>query len=248
MSWPTGYERILLDEVDSTMAQARRIAPTMTAPTWICALRQTAAKGRRGRAWVNPEGNFSATLAMRPTGGPADAALRSFVAALALFDTFVALTGRAEALSLKWPNDVLLNGGKVAGILLESSGGGPAGSVLSIGIGINLVTAPIAAEVETRALRPVSLLSETGVSLTAEEVLNQLATDFARYEAQFATYGFPPIRAAWLDRAARLGQVITARTGTSETTGTFETVDEQGQIVIKTAKGRVAIPAADVFF
>jgi BirA family biotin operon repressor/biotin-[acetyl-CoA-carboxylase] ligase len=81
-----------------------------------------------------------------------------------------------------------------------------------------------------------------------EDFLTELAAAFARYETQFLTYGFEPIRTAWLDRAARLGEVITARTATSETVGTFETVDANGNLVLNTAKGRVAIPAADVYF
>ncbi|WP_108886515.1 biotin--[acetyl-CoA-carboxylase] ligase [Pseudoprimorskyibacter insulae] len=248
MAWPEGYGRRVLAEVDSTNAEAVRIAGGLAGPEWICALRQTAARGRRGRAWVNPEGNFAATLVMRPSGTPADAALRSFVASLALFDAFVALTGRTDGLSLKWPNDVLLNGGKVAGILLESVGGAGGLSHLAIGIGVNLRAAPSVAEVETGAVRPVSLLDETGIAVTPEDFLDALAEAFATHEARFATYRFAPIREAWLARAARLGEEITARTGTSETRGRFETVDGQGNLVLKTAGGRVAIAAADVFF
>lgn len=246
--WPAGYGLHILDTVDSTLNEAARIAPTLTGPVWIMAHMQTAARGRRGRAWKNPKGNLAATLVLRPQDGPERAALRSFVAALALFDACVAVTGRAEGLSLKWPNDVLLNGGKLAGILLESAGQGTNLSYLSIGIGVNLAQAPDASDVEDRALRPVSLLSETGVTISAEDFLTELAAAFARYEAQFSTYGFDPIRTAWLDRAARLGQVITARTATSETSGTFETVDASGNLVLNTAKGRVSIPAAEVFF
>ena len=75
-----------------------------------------------------------------------------------------------------------------------------------------------------------------------------LAEAFARYEHQFSTYGFEPIRTEWLARAAKLGEVITARTANSETEGTFETVDANGNLVLNTAKGRVSIPAADIFF
>ena len=88
--------RRVLAEVDSTMAEATRMAPTLAGPVWVCALRQTAARGRRGRAWISPEGNFAATLALPVTEAPGTVALRSFVAALALFDAVVALTGRAD--------------------------------------------------------------------------------------------------------------------------------------------------------
>ncbi len=246
--WPQGYGLHVLQQVDSTLNEAARIAPTATGPVWIMAHHQTAARGRRGRAWANPKGNLAATLLMRPDGNPEQAALRSFVAALALFDACVAVTGRAQGLSLKWPNDVLLNGGKLAGILLESTGQGKGVMHLSIGVGVNLSEAPAADKVEPGAVRPVSLLSETGAQVSPEDFLTELAAAFARYESQFTTYGFDPIRTAWLSRAARLGEVITARTASSETVGTFETVDAGGNLVLNTAKGRVSIPAADVYF
>lgn len=246
--WPQGYGKRVLDQVDSTLNEAARIAPTLSGPEWIMARCQTAARGRRGRAWTQAQGNLAATLVMRPVGEAKQAALRSFVAALALFDACVAVTGRAEGLSLKWPNDVLLNGGKLAGILLESTGHGAGVAHLAIGIGVNLADAPGADRVEPGAVRPVSLVSETGAQVEPELFLTELAAAFARYEAQFLTYGFAPIRSAWLARAARLGEVITARTATSETVGTFETVDADGNLVLNTAQGRVSIPAAEVYF
>ncbi len=246
--WPQGYGLHVLQTVDSTLNEASRIAPTATGPVWIMAYNQTAARGRRGRAWANPVGNLAATLLMRPHGNPEQAALRSFVAALALFDGCVAVSGRSDGLSLKWPNDVLLNGGKLAGILLEGTGQGRDLSHLAIGIGVNLSQSPPTDALEEGAVRPVSLLSETGADVMPEDFLTELAAAFARYETQFVTYGFEPIRTAWLDRAARLGEVITAKTATSETVGTFETVDAGGNLVLNTAKGRVAIPAADVYF
>ncbi|SNS80999.1 biotin--[acetyl-CoA-carboxylase] ligase [Tropicimonas sediminicola] len=247
-AWPAGYDRLVLPQVDSTMAEAARRAPTLAGPTWILALEQTAGRGRRGRAWVAPSGNFAATLVMHPAEGASQAALRSFTTALALFDAFVAVTGRAEPFALKWPNDVLLNGGKVAGILLESASNGPNLSFLSVGVGVNLSAAPEAAQLEPGALRPVSLLEETGARVTPEEFLDALAPAFARHEARLTTYGFAPIREAWLARAARLGETITARTGTETVTGIFETVDATGNIVLATPAGRRAIPAADIFF
>lgn len=248
LRWPAGVEKRVLAEVDSTNAEAARVAPTLAGPTWILALDQTAARGRRGRAWANPPGNFAATLVMRPTEAPDRVALRSFVAALALRDACVLATGRAEAFALKWPNDVLLNGGKVAGILLESTGSGGTVSHMAIGIGVNLTAAPPVTAVETGALAPVSLHGETGVQIGPEEFLELLAPCYAAREAEFTTHGFAPIRRAWLACAARLREPIRARTMTQEHHGTFETVDEQGALVLKTADGRVALPAADVFF
>jgi BirA family biotin operon repressor/biotin-[acetyl-CoA-carboxylase] ligase len=244
--WPQGTARILLDQVDSTLNEAARRFDTLRGPSWILALHQTAARGRRGRAWVHPAGNFAATLVLPGPIPPATAALRSFVASLALYDAFAAATGRPGSFALKWPNDVLLNGGKVAGMLLETIG--PRGDTLSIGIGVNLAQAPGADQVEPGAVRPVSLISETGVSVSPADFLDLLAPAYARYEAQIATYGFAPIRTAWLDRAARLGKQITARLPAETVTGRFDTVDEQGQLVLSTPQGPRRIAAADVFF
>lgn len=248
MSWPAGYGRRVLAEVDSTNAEAARLAPTLQGPEWILALRQTQGRGRRGRVWTDPQGNFAGTLVLRPDGPPDQVALLSFVAALSLFDACVAVTGRPEVFALKWPNDVLLNGGKLAGILLESTGSAGGVTHLAIGIGVNLQDAPGAAGIEPGALRPVSLLAETGARVTPEEFLDVLAEAFAAWKHRFDTYGFAPIREAWLARAARLGQEITARTQRQTLTGRFETVDERGNLVLAAETGRVAIPAADIFF
>lgn len=236
----------MLDQVDSTLNEAARRIDTLRGPAWILALHQTAARGRRGRAWVHPAGNFAATLVLPGPLQPATAALRSFVASLALYDAFADATARPGSFALKWPNDVLLNGGKVAGMLLETIG--PRGDALSIGIGVNLAQAPGADQVEPGAVAPVSLMSETGVSVSPADFLDLLASAYARYEAQFATYGFAPIRTAWLDRAARLGTQITARLPAEAVTGRFDTVDEQGQLVLSTPQGLRRIAAADVFF
>ncbi|PWE34126.1 biotin--[acetyl-CoA-carboxylase] ligase [Maritimibacter sp. 55A14] len=248
MSWPEGVERRVLDSVDSTNAEAARIADSLAGPCWIMARRQTAARGRRGRAWASPEGNFAATLVLRPAEAPGQAALRSFVAALALRETCAGLTGREAAFSLKWPNDVLLNGGKLAGILLESVGAGGRLTHLAIGIGVNLTAVPPPEAVEPGATPPVALAPETGIRPGQEAFLDALAAAYARWEYQFTTYGFAPIRSAWLAHAARLGQPITARTARETHEGTFETVDETGALVLNGPRGRVAIPAAEVFF
>ena len=247
-NWPEGYAKRVLAEVDSTLDEAKRIAPGLAGPEWILGLKQTKGRGRRGRDWKDPKGNFAGTLVMRPEGDPEQAALRSFVAALALYDACAEVAGRSEGLALKWPNDVLLNGGKVAGILLESVGAGQGVNHLIIGIGVNLVAAPGAGQVEQGAVPPVSLLSETGIRVSPEEFLDLLAAAYDRHETQFTTYGFAPIRTAWLRDAARLGETITARTTAETMTGRFESIDEAGNLILTTAKGQRAIPAADIFF
>jgi BirA family biotin operon repressor/biotin-[acetyl-CoA-carboxylase] ligase len=203
----------------------------------VTADEQTAGKGRRARPWASPRGNLYASLVMP---APADPALRSFVAALALIDALDAVTGLPAALALKWPNDVLLNGGKVAGILLE---GGP--GHLVIGFGVNLIAAP---EVTEATVPPVSVLAETGLRIAPDRLMDALAPAVAAWEARLLAHGFAPLRAAWLARAARIGQPIRARTMREDLHGIFDGIDATGALVLRTAGGVLAIPAADVFF
>lgn len=240
--------RHVLPVTDSTNAHALRQAPHLEGPAWFLGLEQTAGRGRRARAWASPRGNFHATLLMFPKERPDLVALRSFAAALALRDAFVALTGLATSFSLKWPNDVLLNGAKVAGILLEASSTGAGVQALAIGIGVNLIAHPDQSVMEEGALPAVSLLSETGLRVTPEVFLDALAPAFARWEAVLVAQGFAPLREAWLAHAARLGEPIRARTGKDTFHGVFETIDGQGNLILVTATGPMAIPAAEVFF
>ena len=236
--------RLTLPSVDSTNLEAFRQAPHLAGPLWILAGEQTAGRGRRARPWISPPGNFYGTFVQRLDDPPARMGLRSFVAALALYDAFEVLTGAAAiGLALKWPNDVLMNGGKLTGILLEASD-----DLLAIGIGVNLIAAPPADAVEPGAVAPVSLLAETGLRILPETFLDALAPAMARREAQFCAEGFAPIRADWLSHAARLGERIIARTGQTRHEGIFETIDAEGNLILSTGQGRLAIPAADVFF
>lgn len=227
------------------MTEAARRAPDITRPTWIMAKHQTAARGRRGRAWIVPEGNLNATLIFRPEATPAEAAKRSFLAANALYQA-LSIYVSADKLALKWPNDVLLSGGKVAGILLESSGSGPFVNWLSIGIGVNLKHTPEG--VEGAAFAPTSLAAAGGDVVSPKDFLATLADAYATQEAKLMRLGFDRIRDEWLSKAARLGEVITARTGREDVTGIFDSIDRDGNLVLITGTGPRAIPAADIFF
>ncbi|SHE64228.1 BirA family transcriptional regulator, biotin operon repressor / biotin-[acetyl-CoA-carboxylase] ligase [Loktanella atrilutea] len=227
------------------MAEAARIAPTLEAPTWIVADEQTGARGRRGRDWQTPTGNFAATLIYKPNCTAQQAGLRSFMAAVALFEALAMYVDRTK-LSLKWPNDVLLNGGKVAGILLETSGQGPYVDWLAVGIGVNLSHVPPG--IRDASFPPVSLADEGERVPTPKDFLIRLASDYATQEAKLWEFDFEIIRRDWLRHAARLGEVITARTARDEVTGTFETVDNDGNLVLITPEGRRVIPAADIYF
>lgn len=245
--WPAGTGRVRLDTIDSTNAEAmRRATSGAPLPFWLTATTQTAARGRRGRPWSAPAGNFHGSLALAPDGTAAKAALRSFTAALALADTLDALGLAPGEVSLKWPNDVLLRGRKLAGILLESTV--QSGRlVLVIGIGVNLAEAPPAEALEPQATPPIAL-AEIGFAPEPDALLDRLAPALAAREAQLATHGFAPVRADWLARCARLGQPITARLPGEEIHGRLLTVDDTGAVVLDTPGGRRHLPAAEIFF
>lgn len=241
--WPEGLGRVILDAVDSTNAEAARRSDAEAAPFWVMARRQTAGRGRRGRAWDDPPGNFAASLALRPLDGPARLALRSFIAALALAEALEGLTGLRGAFALKWPNDVLLQGGKLSGILLETGPGG----LLVVGIGVNLRHAPPAAP--DAAFPPVALHPATGHDIDPEALLDALAPAFAAWEGRLAAEGFAPVREAWLARAAHLGRPVTARLGNGTVlAGRFDGIGDDGTLRLATAQGMRMIPAAEVFF
>ena len=247
--WPAGVGREIHAALDSTNAEALRRAATGAAgPVWILAQTQTAGRARRGRAWQMQQGNFAASLLMRPEGPPAAAALRSFAAALALDDALVGAGVPRARLTLKWPNDVLLDGRKLAGILLET--GGPVGGPLAlvVGIGVNLVAAPDAGDLEPGAVDPVALGPATGIVLSPEALLDRIAPAFARWEARLQSGGFDALRTPWLARAARLGEPIVARLSGRALSGRFETVDATGALVLVTDTGRVSLPAAEIHF
>ncbi|WP_308917525.1 biotin--[acetyl-CoA-carboxylase] ligase [Jannaschia sp. LMIT008] len=232
MSWPPAVARVHLPRVDSTSAEATRRDP----PVWVLADAQDAARGRRGRAWSTQPGNFAVSLAYRPPGTTADFARRSFVASLALAD---ALDGfGVTGVALKWPNDVLVDGAKVAGILLEV----PRPGLLVVGIGVNLAAAPEAAP---DATAPPGHLD--GIAVPSA-FLDRLAPAYAAWDARLVAHGFDPVRTAWLARAARRGRRIVARLTDRTLTGTFDGIDADGHLRLGPPDGPATIPAADVFF
>lgn len=242
IEWPNGFGRIAFDTIDSTNKEASRRACSLDKPTWIIAAEQTSGVGRRGRKWSSQKGNFCSTLLMPISGDLTSIALHSFVASLALRDSFLHITNKANKFSLKWPNDVLMDGCKVAGILLETCGIGP--SHLSIGIGVNLAVLPEFEKIEGASIPPICL----GVEILPMDFLIILAHFFAIRLKQFNTSGFYGIRLDWLKEAANIGKTITARMPNAEIVGKFVTVDEQGAIILQADDIKHTIHAADIFF
>ena len=197
-----------------------------------------------------PAGNFAATLLLPRPGAALASAQLSFVAALAVDDALHLALGPGSAVcaQIKWPNDNLLNGAKVSGILLESTGRGAQIDALAVGIGVNLVAAPEADQLEPGAMVATSLAAVSGLTITADEFLDLLAPAFDNWWHVHRREGFAPIRDAWLSRAARIDKDITARTGRETLTGRFEGIDDSGAMILVTASARRIIAAADIHF
>ncbi|MEQ9144658.1 MAG: biotin--[acetyl-CoA-carboxylase] ligase [Parvibaculaceae bacterium] len=249
ISLPSGYGLQRFAEIDSTNEEAKRLAAAgEPGPVWIVAETQTAGRGRRGRAWTSPSGNLMCTLLLRPGCSPAKAGELSFVAGLALHDAACTLLpdDAAAKVSLKWPNDLLIDGKKASGILLESeSDGGAEVSWLAIGIGLNLAHFPEDTPYPATSLRAVS-----GETPSVEAALTALAAGFDRWFRRWqAGGGFARVREAWLARARGVGGAVTVRLPEETLEGTFEGIEPDGALRLRLANGTVRlISAGDVFF
>lgn len=244
-AWDFGHALRHFAEIDSTNEEARRLAASgVQGPLWIVADRQTKGRGRRGREWQSLPGNLYATLLLNPASRIAQCAQLSFVAALSAGD-LVSRHAPKAAVRLKWPNDVLADGRKIGGILLEASGmGAGAPDWLAIGFGINLVWYPGDAEFPA-----TSLLGLNAHPPAPRDALAWLAGSWSEWYKVRETRGFAPIRDTWLTRAAGLGERIRARLPGEEAIGVFEGIDETGALILREAQNRVRLIAAgDVFF
>ena len=236
---------LAFDEIDSTSAEARRRAEAgEVGPVWITALRQNAGHGRRGRAWETGSGNLAATLLMTTDKPPAEAAQVSFVAALAVAG-LARIHLAADLIKLKWPNDVLVGGRKVAGILVESGRREEGRLWLAIGIGVNLATPPVVAD------RPATTFAEHAFAAppAPNVALAELASAFDGWLGIWQTQGFAPIAEAWTQRAHGLGQPCIARLGSETVEGVADGLDSDGALRLRLADGAIRrITAGDVFF
>ena len=232
--WPQGFGLKRHEELDSTNSEARRLAEAGEAgPVWIVTDRQTAGRGRRGRAWDTADGNLATTLLLTPM---ANFAQLSFVAALAVADTALEFAPHA-AVTVKWPNDVLADGKKLAGILLESGQGW-----LAIGIGINMAAYPEGTEF------PATSLAQFVAPPSRDDALTVLAARFAHWYALWMEQGFESVRSAWLARAGGLGLPIRARLPHETRHGVFEGIDASGALLLNEQGTIRPISAGEVFF
>jgi BirA family biotin operon repressor/biotin-[acetyl-CoA-carboxylase] ligase len=244
LSLPAGYRLHCYATIGSTNDEAKRLARA-GAPegTLVWAGEQTAGRGRRGRHWASPPGNLYLSLLLRPGGAPARSAQLGFVAALGLGEAVERLAGPALRLSYKWPNDLLVEGRKLAGILLESetTASGEIDLVV-IGTGVNLATSPHAAEY------PATSLAEEGITaITPAMLLEAFVGRFDGWASRWRREGFAPVREAWLSRAIGIGEAIRVRLERTTLAGRFLDLDETGALLLDGAEGLRRVAAGDVF-
>jgi BirA family biotin operon repressor/biotin-[acetyl-CoA-carboxylase] ligase len=225
---------------DEAKALARAGAPE---GTLVWADEQTAGRGRRGRIWLSPRGNLYLSLVLRPAGVPSRAAQLGFVSALGLGDALSALAGPAMELRYKWPNDLLVNGKKLAGILLESeNAASDRVDFVVAGIGVNIIAAP-----EDVELPATSLAAEGVATITPPVLLGGFVRHFEIWAGRWREEGFAAVRAAWLARASGLGEPVRVRLGRGTLLGRFLDLDDDGALVLDGDQGRRRIAAGEIF-
>jgi BirA family biotin operon repressor/biotin-[acetyl-CoA-carboxylase] ligase len=243
---PSGYRLVFHETIDSTNAEALRLAGEgEDGGLWIRAGAQRAGRGRAGRSWTSPAGNLHASLLLRPRVPLATALQLSLLAGVAVHDAVSALAagaGVTPVLTLKWPNDILLNDAKLGGILLESRAGAEEDApAVVIGTGLNLAHAP------SDLARPVASLAAAGIAVEPAQAFAALAWATAEWIAHWRDgTSFESIRGAWLERAKPLGGPISVRIGAELVSGRFLGIDESGALRLATESGERRITAGDV--
>lgn len=223
---PLHIKRHRLASVDSTNTRAKEMAAS-GAPegTLIAAREQTAGRGRHGNSWQSMEGNLFASVILRPDISAADVGQLSFLIAVALAQTLKEILPADTDMGLKWPNDILINGRKCAGILLESEGGSNGALPWVVaGMGVNLAAAPEGA---------VSLPQAGAPSIAPEAFLELFEPVLAQWYDRWQAEGFAPVQAAWSMHAMNHGRPIRVRLTREELTGVFEGIDIHGALRLR---------------
>lgn len=247
-----GYRLEVHDSLGSTSTHAMEMARAgETGPLWVVAREQTGGRGRRGKGWGWIEGNHAASLLWPVPAGlaPDRVATLGFVAGLAVERALRRACGpgpdrRTPDFRLKWPNDVLLDGAKLVGILLEMETLPERGAVVTIGIGINVTGAP-----EGLPYAATSL-AQAGCAVDAPGLFRLLSGAWIEVARLWDEgRGFSRIRDQWLGLAMGLGGPVTAQVGGGAVSGTFETIDESGRLIVRQAGGtRDPVSAGEVHF
>lgn len=245
-----GYSLVWREETGSTNADALEAARSgHHAPCWFVAGKQASGRGRSGREWISPEGNLYASLLLRNPCEIAVASQLGFVTGIALHDAISRLTGMAAPrLQLKWPNDVLLDGKKLVGLLLEAQSMG-SDTNIAIGCGINVTHRPQGVPYS------VATVNEVAPVVTIADMFEALSLAFdsvfsfwQKSSGKSATQRFAPIRSLWLERAAGIGEAASLRLPQGKINGVFAGIDGLGRLELQTDKGMQLVDAGDLFF
>ncbi len=254
-----GYRLHAYDSIGSTSTEAARAANSGDAgDVWFCALQQTEGRGRRGRAWETVHGNLAASLLVVPNCDHSISATLGFVAGVAMNralrqlvpDAIVTqgIDGAAgrngSRIALKWPNDVLADGAKLSGILLEAQKRPNGSLAVVIGMGVNIVAAPEGLPYPATSLRAL------GYDITAETVFAALSDAWVdTIEVWDSGRGIPDILSLWREAAAGIGAEVAVQRDGEVVRGIFETIDEAGRLIVRANDNRrIAITAGDVHF
>jgi len=249
-----GYGLAAFDQIGSTNAEAMsRARDGERGPIWFVTTEQTAGRGRRQRAWIAPRGNLASSVLEVMDVSPAVAATMGFAFGLAhetalqrvSVEANLRLAGSDQLkYLLKWPNDILVRGQKLCGLLVEAEAVTGGGLAVVAGIGTNVVAAPEGTPT------PAISLATLGVNVGAEELFAALSDAWVEFRGIWDKgRGFAEIRKLWLERAFGLGERVAIQTGDAVVEGTFDTIDEAGCLIIRTAEGkRAAVTAGEVYF
>lgn len=253
-----GYRLHGYDTIGSTSSEAARAAAAGdSGDVWFCALQQTEGRGRRGRAWETAHGNLAASLLVVPECDPAVSATLGFVAGVAMNRALRQLVPEAivkqgidgadapdARIALKWPNDVLADGAKLSGILLEAQRRPDGSMAVVIGMGVNVVAAPEGLPYPATSLRAL------GYDISAETIFAALADCWVdAVELWDSGRGIPEILSLWREAAAGIGSEVAVQRDGEIVRGVFETIDEAGRLIVRANDNRrIAITAGDVHF
>jgi BirA family biotin operon repressor/biotin-[acetyl-CoA-carboxylase] ligase len=239
------YRLLALAEVVSTNASALEMARTGDPGNlWVTARSQSAGKGRRGRPWISEPGNLYASLLLVEPASISRAGTLPLVAGLGVHRALRPFfANHPQALAIKWPNDLLVDGRKICGILLESETLADGRLAVVIGCGINCTAHP------ENPLYPTTDLAECGIEAGPEELFPLLAAEMAHVLAEWnGGAGFARVREDWLLAAGGKGGLVTVKQQDSETEGIFEDIDRDGYLLLNVAGERRRISAGDLFF
>ncbi|WOH69407.1 biotin--[acetyl-CoA-carboxylase] ligase [Bradyrhizobium sp. BWA-3-5] len=248
-----GYRLAAFDKIGSTNTEAMaRAREGERGPIWFVTAEQTSGRGRRQRAWVASRGNLASSVLEVMDVTPAVAATMGFAFGLAhaaalqrvSVEANLRLAGSDQLnYLLKWPNDVLVRGQKLCGLLVEAEAMADGLAVVA-GIGTNIVAAPEGTPT------PAISLNALGVHVSAEELFAALSDAWVEFRGIWDKgRGFGEIRKAWLESAFGVGEPVAIKTGTATVEGTFDTIDETGCLIVRTAEGRrMPITAGEVYF